>query len=125
MAKPTLSLFFKLFVVFSVLLIIPFLSPANAASTYTWHPLGDMGLSGTRSQFKGIGTLNGEGEYKFMIWAGDGTGTDGADTFRIKIWAEDGEAVIYDNGFESSAFENGRPINGGSIVVHTKQPPAP
>jgi hypothetical protein len=67
------------------------------------------------AKFKGTGTINGAGNYKFMIWAGDGTGSDGADTFRIKIWSElDGvEDVVYDNGTDQA-------IGGGSIVVHTK-----
>jgi uncharacterized delta-60 repeat protein len=72
------------------------------------------------AKFKGIGTINGEGEYKFQIWAGD----DDPDTFRIKIWEEDDqgeETVVYDNGFVGSGFENGQPIGGGSIVVHTKK----
>ncbi|MDH4135846.1 MAG: hypothetical protein OEW09_03885 [Anaerolineae bacterium] len=50
--------------------------------------------------------------YKFMLWAGDGS----PDTFRIKIWWEDADAVehdVYDNGFSQE-------IGGGSIVVHTK-----
>jgi hypothetical protein len=64
---------------------------------------------GTFAQFKGSGTINGEGDYKFMIWAGDGA----PDTFRIKIWEEvdSGEIVIYDNGFDQE-------LGGGSIVVH-------
>ncbi len=68
------------------------------------------------AKFKGTGTINGIGDYKFMLWTGDGTDTDGADTFRIKIWEEDGfgnETVIYDNGMDQA-------IGGGSIVVHTK-----
>jgi uncharacterized repeat protein (TIGR01451 family) len=68
------------------------------------------------ARYKGNGAINGEGDYKFMLWAGDGTGTDGADTFRIKIWAEDdagNETVIYDNGMDQD-------IGGGSIVVHAK-----
>jgi hypothetical protein len=45
-----------------------------------------------------------------MIWARD----DSADTFRIRIWWENGgENVVYDNGFN-------QPIGGGSIVIHTK-----
>jgi hypothetical protein len=63
------------------------------------------------ARFKGSGTINGEGSYKFMIWAGDGD----TDTFRIKIWeedAEDIETVTYDNGFEQA-------IGGGNIVIHT------
>ena len=65
----------------------------------------------SNAQFKGTGTINGEGEYKFMIWAEDGE----PDTFRIKIWEEvEGiESVIYDNGTK-------QPISGGSIVVHNK-----
>jgi hypothetical protein len=63
------------------------------------------------AKFKGTGTINGEGTYKFQIWAGD----NDPDTFRIKIWWEDdgNEHVVYDNGMD-------QPIDGGSIVVHTK-----
>jgi hypothetical protein len=54
-----------------------------------------------------------------MLWAGDGD----PDTFRIKIWWEEGdvEHVVYDNGFDGSGYENGQPISGGNIVVHTKK----
>jgi hypothetical protein len=82
------------------------------SSSYDW-----LVVTGSDyARFKGTGTINGSGDYKFMLWAGDGTGTDGADTFRIKIWEEDesgNEAVIYDNGMDQA-------IGGGSIVVHTK-----
>ena len=65
---------------------------------------------GENAQFKGAGTINGTGNYKFMLWAGDGE----PDTFRIKIWEEiDGvEWIRYDNGFHQS-------LGGGSIVIHT------
>ena len=61
--------------------------------------------------FKGFGTVNGEGGYRLMLWAGDGS----PDTFRIKIWSEDAggnETVIYDNGMSQA-------IAGGSIKIHT------
>ena len=50
-------------------------------------------------------------DYKFMLWAGDGT----PDTFRIKIWYEENgiEVVVYDNGSQQA-------LGGGSIVVHSK-----
>jgi hypothetical protein len=64
---------------------------------------------GTNAQFKGSGTINGAGEYQFMLWAGDGS----PDTFRIKIWDADTEVVVYDNGMD-------QPIGGGSIVVKKK-----
>jgi hypothetical protein len=61
------------------------------------------------ARFKGTGTINGEGEYKFMVWAGDRE----PDTFRIKIWEEvEGvETVVYDNGMDQG-------IGGGNVVVH-------
>ena len=64
------------------------------------------------AMFKGTGTINGAGDYKFRIWAGD----DDPDTFRIKIWTEDDagvETVVYDNGFDQA-------LGGGTIVVHKK-----
>ena len=86
------------------------------SSSYDW-----LIVTGSNyARFKGLGTINGElapngQEYKFMLWAGDGTGDEGADTFRIKIWYEEGgsEFLIYDNGMDQA-------IDGGSIVVHTK-----
>jgi hypothetical protein len=68
---------------------------------------------GNYAKFKGSGTINGEGDYEFKLWAGDGE----PDTFRIRIWTEDEatsiETDVYDNGFDQV-------IGGGSIKVHTK-----
>jgi len=65
------------------------------------------------ARFKGSGTINGSGGFKFMLWAGDGN----PDTFRIRIWEEDEatgvETDIYDNGFDQA-------IGAGSIMIHTK-----
>jgi len=75
------------------------------SETYEW-----LVVTGSDfARFKGTGTINGEGEYKFMLWAGD----DYPDTFRIKIWWEEGEVenVVYDNGMDQE-------IGGGNIVVH-------
>jgi hypothetical protein len=74
------------------------------STNYQW-----LVVAGTKAQFKGVGTINGAGEYTFMLTAVDGR----PDTFRIKIWYEDGtgEHVVYDNGSQ-------QPIGGGSIVVH-------
>jgi hypothetical protein len=78
------------------------------SSSYDW-----LVVTGSNyAKFKGTGTINGEGAYQFQLWAGD----DEPDTYRIKIWEEDGsgkETVIYDNGMNQA-------IGGGSIVVHTK-----
>lgn len=65
------------------------------------------------AKFKGSGTINGSGDYKFQIWAGDGDPTDTDDTFRIKIWeAGGGGGVVYDNGMDQE-------IGGGNIKIHT------
>jgi hypothetical protein len=78
------------------------------SSSYDW-----LVVTGSNyAHFKGTGTINGMGEYNFMIWAGDRD----PDTFRIKIWDEDElgvETVVYDNGSD-------QPVEGGSIVVHTR-----
>lgn len=69
------------------------------------------------ARFKGVGTINGEGAYNFMLWAGDNTGPEGLDTFRIRIWAEEEvsavETDVYDNGMDQQ-------IAGGSIKIQTK-----
>jgi hypothetical protein len=80
-----------------------------SSTSYEW-----LVVAGTKAQFKGIGTINGIGEYKFMLYATDG-GTKEQDQFRIKIWSEEDEieTVIYDNGSDA-------PILGGSIVIHSK-----
>ncbi len=78
------------------------------SSSYEWLVVNQ---SDSNAQYKGQGTINGEGDYKFMLWAGD----DEPDTFRIKIWYEDevgNETAVYDNGFDQA-------IGGGNIVVHT------
>jgi hypothetical protein len=94
------------------------------SDNYEW-----LVVAGARAMFKGTGTINGEGEYKFMITAIDGKlqGGGGADKFRIKIWLEDDitgeETIIYDNmlGAEEDA-ELGVTtlLGGGSIVIHKK-----
>ena len=64
----------------------------------------------TNAQFKGVGTVNGEGNYGFMIWATDYSNSP--DTFRIKIW-DDADNIIYDNDMQ-------QPIGAGNIVVRDK-----
>jgi PKD repeat protein len=64
------------------------------SETYDWLVVNQ---GDSNAQIKGSGTINGEGSYKFMLWVGDGT----PDTFRIKIWSEEGgvETTVYNNGF--------------------------
>jgi hypothetical protein len=89
------------------------------SDTYQW-----LVVAGAKAMFKGIGTINGEGEYIFLIYAIDGqiTGGGGTDKFRIKIWwdSPDGtENVVYDN--QLGVPDDTDPttvIQGGSIVIH-------
>jgi hypothetical protein len=77
--------------------------------------------SGANAQLKGTGTVTGSlapgaRPFDFMIWAGDGIGPGGADTFSIKIWCEGvnhEETVVYNNGAV-------QPIGGGSISLRPK-----
>ncbi|HSM03851.1 MAG TPA: choice-of-anchor D domain-containing protein [Longimicrobiales bacterium] len=69
--------------------------------------------AGTNAQFKGEGLINGMTApngtlFKFIIWAN----TADPDTFRIRIWWEDGgtEHGVYDSGVEE--------LGGGSITIH-------
>jgi uncharacterized repeat protein (TIGR01451 family) len=73
--------------------------------SYDW-----LVIAGMKAQYKGSGTINGVGDYKFMLTAEDG-GNQGQDTFRIKIWDSTTDLVVYDNGAQS-------PLGGGNIIVH-------
>jgi hypothetical protein len=78
-------------------------------------------VSGARAQFKGTGTINGQGNFGFMITAIDGdiNGGGGVDKFRIKIWDKEADEVIYDNKFgEDDNTQVLTDIGGGSIVMH-------
>ena len=80
------------------------------STSYDW-----LVIAGTKAQYKGSGTINGLGEYKFMLTAIDGS----PDKFRIKIWDSASDDVIYDN--QLGAIDTAEPsttIQGGSIVVH-------
>lgn len=84
---------------------------AGDLSFHSWNQDWLVVTGGNYAMFKGTGYINNDWTtwYKFRIWAGDGD----PDTFRIKIWSEEGgiETVIYDNGTD-------QPLTGGSIVIH-------
>lgn len=73
-----------------------------------------------KASFKGFGTINGGGNYGFMLSVKDGGKTD-VDTFRIKIWDIDSDMVVYDNMMGSPETDDAATvIQGGSIIIHTK-----
>jgi hypothetical protein len=69
------------------------------STDYQW-----LVVSGAKAQYKGSGTINGAGNYGFLLTATDGqvTGGGGTDKFRIKIWSKASGGVVYDNAMGSS-----------------------
>lgn len=89
------------------------------SNVYEW-----LVVSGPKAQFKGTGTINGSGNYGFMLTAIDGqlNGGGGADKFRIKIWDKNnGDAVVYDNQILSGdTVDPTTLLGGGSINIQAK-----
>jgi hypothetical protein len=78
-------------------------------------------VAGPKAQYKGSGTINGSGNYGFMVTAVDGSmkSKGGADMLRIKIWDKSTGSVIYDN--LPGAADTADPttaVGGGSIRIH-------
>ncbi|NGY38052.1 T9SS type A sorting domain-containing protein, partial [Flavobacterium sp. XN-5] len=85
----------------------------------TLHESGSLVISGKKATYRGDGTINGVGGFKFTLAAIDGDWNNGIapDQFRIKIWGNNG--VVYDNGL--GAYDNSDAstvLGGGSIVIH-------
>jgi hypothetical protein len=76
------------------------------SNNYNWLVVNQDGMG---AQLKGSGTINGKGNYQFMLYTAKGT----PDTFHIKIWLEEngGNNIIYDNGAD-------QPVDGGNIEIH-------
>jgi hypothetical protein len=90
------------------------------SNSYEW-----LVVAGARAQYKGTGTVNGAGNYGFMLTAIDGeiNGGGGNDKFRIKIWDKNNDdTIVYDN--QLGAVDDANPstgIQGGSIVIHNEK----
>jgi len=85
------------------------------STSYEW-----LVVAGTKAQYKGSGTINGSGDYFFMLTAIDAdVKGKGPDTFRMKVWNKTTLAVIYDNqiGLSDSADPT-MSLGGGSIQIH-------
>jgi hypothetical protein len=87
------------------------------SSSYQW-----LVVAGARAQFKGVGTVNGSGNYGFLLTAVDSevNGGGNVDKFRIKIWDIDHSGTtVYDNQYgQADDSDAGTVIGGGSIVIH-------
>jgi len=86
------------------------------SSSYDW-----LVISGAKARYKGIGTINGAGDYRFLLTAIDGqvNGGGGVDRFRIRIWDRAAGATVYDNQMgEADDSDATTALGGGSIVIH-------
>jgi hypothetical protein len=88
------------------------------STSYDW-----LVVAGAKAKYKGSGTINGSGDYGFILTAIDGqkSGGGGVDRFRIKIWNKTTGVVVYDNklGAADDSFD-ATELGGGSITVHSK-----
>ena len=87
------------------------------SDNYDW-----LVIAGHKAMYKGTGTINGDGNYGFMLSAIDEklTPSTDVDMFRIKIWDKDnGDGIVYDNQMgDSDADDPTTEIAGGQIVIH-------
>ncbi|HET9252428.1 MAG TPA: PKD domain-containing protein, partial [Candidatus Eisenbacteria bacterium] len=87
------------------------------SATYEW-----LVIAGQKAQYKGSGTINGTGNYRFILTATDGqtNGGGGFDKLRMKIWNDATSEIVYDN--QAGDPDGASPVTalgGGSIVIHT------
>jgi hypothetical protein len=94
------------------------------SASYDW-----LVIAGAKAMFKGVGTINGNGNYGFMLSAIDAdlTPSTDVDLFRIKICdRDDNDAVVYDNQMgQDDDDDPATGIGGGSIVIHEGKAAAP
>lgn len=86
------------------------------STEYDW-----LVVSGTKAKLKGRGNINGIPDYQFMISVIDGDlkQKGDPDIFRIKIWNEATQEVVYDNEMGIAIDEDPTTqILSGSIVIH-------
>ena len=77
-------------------------------------------VAGARAKYKGSGTINNGGNYRFLLSALDGKlNGGGPDAFRIKIWDATTGGVIYDNERGTSDDAGATTaLATGSIKIH-------
>jgi hypothetical protein len=81
------------------------------STSYQW-----LVVAGSKATYKGWGTINGQGNYGFLLSAVDGS----PDKFRIKIWDVGSGDVVYDNNLGGGDdADPATALGGGSIVIHT------
>jgi hypothetical protein len=86
------------------------------STSYDW-----LVITTNQAQYQGSGTINGAGNYGFLVTALDSGGGSAADKLRIKLWDKNNNnAVVYDT--QPGAATTASPttsLGGGRIQVHT------
>ncbi|MCZ6739421.1 MAG: PKD domain-containing protein [Actinobacteria bacterium] len=88
------------------------------STEYEW-----LVVAGASAKFKGSGSINGAGDFGFLLTAIDGQidGGGGVDKFRIKIVDKTSDVVVYDNKRgEADDSDAATALGGGSIIIHKK-----
>lgn len=98
------------------------------SESYEW-----LVIDGAKAQYKGIGTINGKGNYGFMVTVidgdeegnagkkGGGKGNKVTDKFRIKIWSMSNNSIVYDSQPGDPDIANPTTVTDrGSIIIHKK-----
>jgi len=83
------------------------------STSYDW-----MVINGAKATYRGSGTVNGAGNYGFLVSAIAGEISGGEDLIRFKIWDKATNTVIYDNGSGSDSSNPVTPFGGGNIKIH-------
>ncbi|OLC33243.1 MAG: hypothetical protein AUH84_07305 [Thaumarchaeota archaeon 13_1_40CM_4_38_7] len=85
------------------------------STSYDW-----LVIAGAKAQYKGTGTINGAGSYKFILTTIDGeiNGGGGIDKFRMKIIDING-GLVYDNLLNTpDSSDPTTVLGGGDIIIH-------
>jgi hypothetical protein len=88
------------------------------SSSYDW-----LVIAGAKAMYKGVGTINGGGNFGFQLGVIDAalTPSTDVDLFRIRIWDKDNsDVLVYDNkvGDDDPNSDPTTAIGGGSIKIH-------
>jgi PKD repeat protein len=85
------------------------------STAYEW-----IFVNGATAQLSGSGTVNGQGDYGFVLTAFDGkVEGSGTDLFRMRIWEKDSGATLYDNEltYPDDPLAVSTPLGAGSIGI--------